>query len=126
MNKIAEKKKALLISLEKNLGIVTPTCREIGISRNQFYKYYREDPDFRQSVDEINEVALDFVELQLMKNIKAGSEKSILFYMKYKAKKRGYTEDININGNIQTDLSGALNIKVIFDDGSNSSSDEAL
>jgi hypothetical protein len=89
-------KEMLLVSLEKNLGIVSTACKEVGISRETFYKYLRNDPEFKSKVDEINEITLDFAESQLLKKIEEGSERSILFYMKYKARKRGYTDSIDI------------------------------
>jgi hypothetical protein len=89
-------KKQLLEALEKSLGIVTPACKEVGISRNQFYVYYNTDPDFKKSVDDIQEITLDFAENQLLKKIKEGSERSILFYMKYRGRKRGYTESMDV------------------------------
>ena len=92
-------KKKLLEALEKSLGIVTPSCKEVGISRNQFYVYYREDEEFKKAVDDINDITLDFVENQLLRKIKEGSERSIMFYMKYKARKRGYTDSIDITTN---------------------------
>ena len=102
-------KQKVIEALERSLGIVTPACKEVGISRETFYKWYRQDDEFKRSVDDINEIALDFAENQLLKKIKEGSERSILFYMKYKARKRGYTEDINITGNIDNDVT----IKII-------------
>jgi len=92
-------KEKLLIALKRTLGIVTPACEEAGISRNTFYKYYKNDLKFKEAVDEINEMTLDFVENQLLKKIKDGSERSILFYMKYKARKRGYTDSVDITSN---------------------------
>jgi hypothetical protein len=89
-------KKKMLEALERSLGIVTPACKEVGISRNTFYEYYKNDPEFKKAVDDINEVTLDFAENQLLKKIKEGSERSILFYMKYKARKRGYTDSLDI------------------------------
>ncbi len=91
-----DNKKMLLEALEKSLGIVTPACKEVGVSRETYYRYMREDADFREQVDIINEITLDFAENQLFKKIKEGSERSILFYMKYKARKRGYTDSIDI------------------------------
>ena len=93
-------KKKLLEALERHLGLVTPACREVGISRDTYYRYYNEDEDFRKKVDEINEITLDFAENQLFRKIREGSERSILFYMKYKARKRGYNDELNINANI--------------------------
>jgi hypothetical protein len=89
-------KEKLLKALERSLGIVTPACKEVGISRNTFYEYYKTDLIFKASVDDINEITLDFVENNLLKKIKEGSERSILFYMKYKARKRGYTDSLDI------------------------------
>jgi len=93
---MSDMKKKMLESLEKSLGIVTPACKEVGISRQTFYRWCKEDDDFKSAVDEINELQGDFVENQLFKKIKEGSERSILFYMKYKGKKRGYTDSIDI------------------------------
>jgi len=89
-------KKKLLEALERSLGIVTPACKECNISRQTFYRWCNDDEDFKSKVDEINEMQGDFVENQLFKKIKEGSERSILFYMKYKGKKRGYSDSIDI------------------------------
>lgn len=109
-------KKKLLVALEKSLGIVSAACKEVKISRNQFYIYYNEDSDFRRAVDDINEITLDFAENQLLKKIKEGSERSILFYMKYKGRKRGYTEHGTMDLNIK---SFNINDLIKFDDGEN-------
>ena len=63
------KKKMLIESLENSLGIVSTACSKANISRSSFYKWYKEDEDFRKKVDEIDNVKLDFVESQLFKNI---------------------------------------------------------
>jgi biotin synthase-related radical SAM superfamily protein len=102
--KIKRNKELLIKALEKSLGIVTPACNEVGISRNQFYIYYHSDEDFKKRVDDINEVTLDFAENQLLKKIKEGSERSILFYMKYKGRKRGYNDTLEINGDLNHNI----------------------
>lgn len=86
----------MIDALERSLGIVTPACKEVGISRNAFYEWMKEDPEFKKKVDEVYEVQGDFVENQLFKKIKEGSERSIMFYMRYKGKKRGYTDSMDI------------------------------
>jgi hypothetical protein len=85
-------KKKLLDALERSLGVVSPACNEVGISRDRFYTYYNEDETFRKRVDEIQNYQLDFVENQLFNKIREGSEKSILFYMRFKGKNRGYVD----------------------------------
>lgn len=90
------RKKKVVEALEKSLGVITPACKEVGISRNCFYQWYREDEEFRREVDGVGEIALDFVENQLYKKIKEGSERSIIFYMRSKGKSRGYSDTIDI------------------------------
>lgn len=106
-------KKKLLQALEKNLGIVTPACKEVGISRDRFYHYYHNDEDFKKAVDEIYDIQIDFVENQLFKKIQDGSERSILFFMKYKGRRRGYTDSLDIT----TGGENLNDIKIIFVNG---------
>ena len=85
-------KKALIEALEKSLGVVTVACKAVGCSRKTFYKYCREDEEFEKEVQDISEIALDFVESSLHKLIKKGDTSSTIFYLKTKGKKRGYVE----------------------------------
>lgn len=95
-NKVKIHKAQLLIALEKSLGIVTSACKEVGLSRNTYYNYYETDEVFSAAVDAIGDITLDFAENQLFKKIKEGSERSILFYIKYKGKARGYNASLDI------------------------------
>ena len=91
------KKDTLLQALENSLGIVSTACNRTGISRSSYYKWYKEDEEFRQKVDDIDNVKLDFVESKLFKNIENEKEKSIIFYLQHKGHKRGYIQRQNIN-----------------------------
>jgi len=91
-NKIQRTKKALLEALEKSLGIVTTACRSVDINRTTFYRYLKDDKEFAVQVKDVENIALDFAESQLLKNIKEGKEPSTIFYMKTKGQKRGYIE----------------------------------
>jgi hypothetical protein len=93
----AIRKKLTIEALKKTLGIVTPALDMVGVSRDTFYKWKRNDLEFKKAVEDIEEITLDFVESQLMKNIREGSEKAIMFFMRYKARKRGYSDEINMN-----------------------------
>lgn len=92
VNKIQQHKKALLEALEKSLGVVTTACRTVGVDRGTFYNYYNKDAEFRTAVDDIENIALDFAESQLHKQIQNGEVSSTIFYLKTKGKKRGYIE----------------------------------
>ena len=86
------KKEAFLKALEKSLGIVTKACKEVDIHRNTYYLWLKEDEDFKRSVEDIENVALDFAESALHEQIKEGIPSSTMFYLKTKGKKRGYIE----------------------------------
>jgi len=98
---IVLRKTLILENLERNLGILTPTLKTVDITPSVYYTWYYDDPEFRQAVDSIKNVAVDYVESKLMENIKAGDKVSIIFYLKCQAKHRGYVEkieqDINMN-----------------------------
>ena len=91
-NKIRHTKERLLEALEKSLGVVTTACKKVSVDRSTFYKYLNEDEDFANAVKELDNVALDFAESQLHKQIQDGVPTSTIFYLKTKGKKRGYIE----------------------------------
>lgn len=103
-----ETKDMVCEALRDCLGIVSTACKKAGITRQSFYNWYREDEDFRRKVDEVNEYQKDFVETNLLKKIKEGDSTCTIFYLKTKAKDRGYAERFEITGND----GGAINTNV--------------
>lgn len=91
---IEMKKEAMLQQLEKSLGVVTSACKALGIGRSTFYEWLEKDPEFKAKVDDIGEVAVDFAESQLHKQIKDGSTAATIFYLKTKGKHRGFVERV--------------------------------
>jgi hypothetical protein len=98
MNNTEHNKKAMLTALENTLGIVTTACKQAGIGRTQFYNWLKEDEDFAAQVKDIENIALDFVESQLYRQIRENNTAATIFYLKTKAKNRGYTERTEITG----------------------------
>ena len=109
-NKIQHTKKAIIDALEKSLGVVTTACKIVGIDRTTFYRYLKDDPDFAKEVQDIEDIAIDFVESQLFKQIKEGNTTATIFYLKTKAKKRGYVERQEVTG-----AEGAPLVKIDLD-----------
>jgi hypothetical protein len=105
-NKTQQKKKALLEALEKSLGVVTSACKIVGVDRTTFYTYVNEDPEFKKAVDDVENIALDFAESQLHKQIQNGEVSSTIFFFKTKGKKRGYVEkqEMEHSGTIATNV----------------------
>ena len=108
-------KKTVLKMLEKTRGIVSSACESANIARSTFYDWCNNDPDFKQAVDDINEAAIDFVESKLMEKINGitmldkvedgegvtyklpPSDTAIIFFLKTKGKKRGYSEKTELD-----------------------------
>lgn len=91
-----QNKAKLLKVLQKNMGLVATSCKEVGVSQEFYYCHYHKDPNFKAEVDLINEKVIDFTESKLYEKIQEGSEKSIHFLLRYRGRKRGYTDSIDI------------------------------
>jgi len=106
---IKEKNKKLILqSLDENMGILAPALKVGGISRLTFNHYYNTDVDFKIQVDEIREKGMDYVESQLLKQIKDGGAAQTIFFLKTKCRDRGYIERTDTNMTIE-----AIKIKYI-------------
>lgn len=85
-------KKAMIEALEKTLGIVTTACKMVGINRSTHYEWLKEDEDYKKAVESLEDMTLDFAESKLHKLIEGGDTSATIFFLKTKAKKRGYIE----------------------------------
>ena len=83
-----------LDAVQRNGGILLDACRSFKISRTTHYEWLKKEKWYKQLYDDIMEEQKDFVESQLLKNIKEGEKNSIIFYLKTKAKDRGYFEKV--------------------------------
>jgi len=98
------KKDAMIQALEKHLGVVTTACKTAGVTRTTHYRWLKEDEDYKNAAEDIENVSLDFAESQLLKQIKDGNTTATIFYLKTKGQKRGYIEKMRTehSGNIKT------------------------
>ena len=92
------RKKAMVKALEKSLGIVTIAAKTIDLERCTHYQWIKEDPEYAEAVAGISEMAIDFAESKLHKQITDGVPSSTMFYLKCKGKHRGYVERQEITG----------------------------
>lgn len=99
-----KKKATFLLAFELSAGNVSMACKKAKISRNTYYRWCNEDPDFKEACWEVDESMLDLAESQLKKKIKEGTSDTLLiFYLKTKGKDRGYIEKV-IHRNENVDL----------------------
>lgn len=95
---LKKKQREFLTYLEKTMGVVTPAVKSYGlIVARTHYKWYAECEEYRKAVDEIRNVADDFVESKLMKLIQDGDTKATIFYAKTRLKHRGYIEKTDVD-----------------------------
>lgn len=97
-DKIRQTKLNLIKALEKSMGVITTACKNVGIHRSTFYEYYNKDEEFRDEINDVSNIALDYVESKMFKQIEKGNTQLIKFYLATKGKKRGYIERQEITG----------------------------
>jgi hypothetical protein len=104
LTKTNTKKRAMIKALESTLGIVSTACKKVGVSRITHYEWYKTDDEYKAGVDSVADIALDFAESQLHKQISGGNPTSTIFYLKTKGKKRGFVEktEIEHTGDLNT------------------------
>tara|TARA_Y100000114_G_scaffold151827_1_gene169183 strand:- start:1239 stop:1592 length:354 start_codon:yes stop_codon:yes gene_type:complete len=117
MNKTEHHKKALIDALEKSLGVVTTACRQVGVGRTTFYDWIKNDDKFANRVKDIQDIALDFAESELHKQIEKGNTTATIFYLKTKGKHRGYIERQEITG--AEGVPNKIEVEIIKNENSN-------
>lgn len=90
------KKKAMLEALERSLGVVTTACKSANIARSTYYEWLKADKEFQEQVKDIADIAIDFAESQLHRQIRDGNTTATIFYLKTKGRARGYQENQSI------------------------------
>jgi len=98
MSATETRKQAMLVALEKSLGVVTSAARQVGIERTTHYHWLKEDEEYKRAVESIEDVALDFAETKLHTLIQNEDTAATIFYLKTKGKKRGYVERQELTG----------------------------
>jgi len=75
-------------------GFICEVCKAVGISRQTFYRWKKNDKTFCEIVEDIEEGLIDFVESKLFTRIEKEDITAIIFFLKTKGKGRGYVERI--------------------------------
>lgn len=84
------RKRMMVEAMKQTLHNVTAATRHLGISRTQHYKWLKDDPEYREQIEESLEVSLDFAEAKLRELIAKGNTRAIIFFLESKGKSRGY------------------------------------
>ncbi len=76
-----KKQNDFIQALQSTAGVISPALDMVGISRSTYRRWYNDDDDFRERMDDVEFQQKDFARTQLMKGIKTGSERLIEFYL---------------------------------------------
>ena len=98
-----------LNALKECYGIVSKAAHMAGLDRKCHYNWMDSAPEYAKEYEAICDDRIDFVEDQLISNISNGDTTAIIFFLKTKAKKRGYVEKQEIDHNF-----GGQKIKIGF------------
>ncbi|HQT97779.1 MAG TPA: hypothetical protein PK416_07870 [Thermodesulfobacteriota bacterium] len=104
----AKEKAQFLEALKLKFGNVSEACKAVGLSRASAYSWRSEDETFAEEWNEVIESLKDFAESKLLLNISKGKEASIFFYLKCRAKDRGYIERVDVNHSGKLSLEDVL------------------
>ena len=85
------KKETFLQCLKGKMCHISKACEAANISRKTYYRWI-EDQEFKDQVEAVNEGLNDHVEHQLLQKIDSGDTTAIIFFLKTRAKDRGYVE----------------------------------
>jgi len=103
-------KKRFIKELTNKLGNVSAACKSLHPDdeqkaenlRRAYYDWMKKDKEFAESVNFISEKTTDFVESKLLSLVNELNVTAIIFYLKTRAKDRGYIErnEVDLNGNL--------------------------
>lgn len=129
---MSKDKKQFLTCLEAARGNVSLACKKMNtMSRQTYYAWMKDDPEFKQQVEDIQDGLIDFAEEKLFDLIDGAYEEvihpltgevvnlrskpnptSVIFYLKTKGKNRGYIERQELTGK-----DGANLVRIVLPDG---------
>ena len=102
------RKRAFIETFKKTFGNISQTCKVLDMDRSTYYKWLKEDEDFKIEIESVEpkELFLDFTESKLVEKINTGDTTAIIFTLKTKGKSRGYIErkEIEHQGGIESTL----------------------
>jgi hypothetical protein len=85
--KTAKNKLKILVGLTKTFGIVTNAIAKVGIDNSTFYKWFKDDKEFAEEVEKIQDSFDVIVEDKLKQKIIQNDGHSIRFYLSHRVAK---------------------------------------
>jgi len=90
------KESEILRALELNAGVLSETAKMLRTSYARLKEFIESNPSLKQAADDVLEVKKDLAESELNKHIRKGNLTAIIFFLKTRAKDRGYVETMDL------------------------------
>jgi len=91
------KESEILKALELNAGVISDTAKMLRTSYTRLKQFIEDNPNLKQAAEDVSEIKKDLAESELNKHIRNGNLTAIMFFLKTKAKDRGYVESMDFN-----------------------------
>ena len=111
-NQTTLKKQRFVEEFFNKAGNISELCKAVGIHRSTYYEWMNKDERFNAKINAEREGLIDFAESKLIKLIDEKNVTAIIFFLKTRAKDRGYVEKV------ETEHSGGVDVtlkKIITD-----------
>ena len=95
---ISERKEAFLKLYKESMCFTGKVCDALGLSRSTVAHWRIDDPAFKERMDECHEFRKDIAENKLNSLINDKNPAAVFFFLKCKAKDRGYIERQEVTG----------------------------
>ena len=102
----------MIEALEQSKGLIAPAARALGCSRDTIRSYLEEYPAVARAKLDQQEAVKDMAENALYAAILRGEAWAICFYLKCRAKDRGYVERAELTGA----NAAPVKIKLVYDE----------
>ena len=105
------KREKFIKQYPENQFNIAKTCRAIGIHRQTYYLWRKENPNFEQEIIDYREGLIDHVESALLKAAFSGNIVAQIFFLKTQGKHRGYIERPSEDPGMDQEIDKELLIK---------------
>lgn len=115
---VAIKPKEYAEAIRAAQGFISVAAENLGCKRTAIYSAARRHKIVQEAIDDSREKMTDFVEGKLYQRIEDEDTASIIFFLKTRAKDRGYVEKVQVEHAVAAELEAMLEIISGIVDGS--------
>lgn len=97
---------AIIEALRASGGVVTVAAQLLGCAPNTIRRQIKQNPTMAAAWQEVRDETLDLAESQLLRAIRAGDMRAIMFFLKTQGRGRGYGSTVQIGGSVEVTRPG--------------------